>query len=1145
MRDVLQVRLEAALQAFVAARGGRGVMREVGLGGAAPGALVGRRLRVLWPDDAVWYSGRVRSWAPERGLHEVVYEDGAVEWLDLLRERVRLELQPLEELPRDPSGRWADAPPGGADGAPAPGSGSGDGDGGDGGGGTADGRAAGGGDTGPSPGLLAGESPADPSFTLSSPLKMGLGEPGKPKMDGMFAGAPQNDQTQWQLIEARIDARVNDPGHGGDGGGSLANGHVTHGSGLPGTSSYEELAKDGDTRRPPPEVGPAPSAALSPPPEAPADTGVAWPPGPAGIGGFRQGEVVWASVRGYPPWPAVVLPAEEAACMGLSSGPRKVAKGKAATASLALLFFGTYELGRIKLNMVTPFAAGLDEGFHLRKSRLRMAHRMALREAELYLGEGEVPGEMVLPNGDEGLLGDEDLLADEEAPGEDACEEADGSAGNGDGRIPGERGGARGRRSQGPRKEKPAFLARNFEVAHLGAVHYVHLAYHDERFIFPPGFQSHRKLRNGRGRLLKHTFRIRQGAFAPVFEVEQQGGRTFSDVSASKVIRQMVAASAMPPNRKNVHELFGYSHPEVVPLLQALPGADRLENYCAWLSEKPPVPEPSAQTLKARASAKAAAQQLPPGVAPVHIRLPADHCNVCGEVVEYEDNRMVQCDGCKVMVHMACYGIREPPKGSLWLCNVCELGLEKSPPACVLCPVAGGAMKPTTCGRWVHVLCAMWIPETCIVDTSRMEPVTNLRAVPKARFSLTCQICNTPYGACIQCDSKCYAAYHPFCARASANHRMKATEDRRPGEAEAELRLLSYCSRHSQAVLTPQRPALRRPSEDGGAARRLLEDFRKRKLQESEWAGCARACPVDLRLRRGLREPDAVAASMAKRGVVESLPYVPTGRKRQRPLPPPSSAMVFSRSDCLGPVCSPKVASEAVGRAGPSTPLRRGIKSSAQRFQEMNSTTKFRLACGKSGIHGIGLFCKVPHKKGDLVIEYVGDSVRPTVADERERKCYQGVVGAGTYMFRLNETTVVDATRAGNMAHLINHSCDPNCSSRVFDNGDEAHVAITALRDLHVGEELTYDYRFLGDERLPCNCGTAKCRGEVNWAAAEEPDDGTYVLAPEVELQDDILDSELPADMPRPRRVAVPAVGPESNARAGAGAGEGARGLNI
>ena len=31
-----------------------------------------------------------------------------------------------------------------------------------------------------------------------------------------------------------------------------------------------------------------------------------------------------------------------------------------------------------------------------------------------------------------------------------------------------------------------------------------------------------------------------------------------------------------------------------------------------------------------------------------------------------------------------------------------------------------------------------------------------------------------------------------------------------------------------------------------------------------------------------------------------------------------------------------------------------------------------------------------------------------------------------------------------------------------------------------VGEEICYDYRFCGDEQLPCNCGAASCRGQVN-----------------------------------------------------------------
>ncbi len=33
---------------------------------------------------------------------------------------------------------------------------------------------------------------------------------------------------------------------------------------------------------------------------------------------------------------------------------------------------------------------------------------------------------------------------------------------------------------------------------------------------------------------------------------------------------------------------------------------------------------------------------------------------------------------------------------------------------------------------------------------------------------------------------------------------------------------------------------------------------------------------------------------------------------------------------------------------------------------------------------------------------------------------------------------------------------------------------------MQAGEELTYDYRFNGEEKLPCNCGAASCRGFVN-----------------------------------------------------------------
>ena len=178
----------------------------------------------------------------------------------------------------------------------------------------------------------------------------------------------------------------------------------------------------------------------------------------------------------------------------------------------------------------------------------------------------------------------------------------------------------------------------------------------------------------------------------------------------------------------------------------------------------------------------------------------------------------------------------------------------------------------------------------------------------------------------------------------------------------------------------------------------------------------------------------------------------------------------------------------------------RGVEicSCAAKYTLMHTTLRHRVVAGKSAIHGLGAFARVPHAAGDMVVEYVGELLRQPVADIREGRVYNDLVGAGTYVFGLG-ANCVDATARGNLAHLLNHSCDPNCFSRTLtlpvagrEDGRDMdrihhsqektrdHVVIFAKRAVAPGEELTYDYRFCGDDVLKCNCGAATCRGHVN-----------------------------------------------------------------
>ncbi|XP_071439573.1 histone-lysine N-methyltransferase trithorax isoform X2 [Hetaerina americana] len=151
----------------------------------------------------------------------------------------------------------------------------------------------------------------------------------------------------------------------------------------------------------------------------------------------------------------------------------------------------------------------------------------------------------------------------------------------------------------------------------------------------------------------------------------------------------------------------------------------------------------------------------------------------------------------------------------------------------------------------------------------------------------------------------------------------------------------------------------------------------------------------------------------------------------------------------------------------------------AMRFRHLKETSREAVGVYRSHIHGRGLFCLKDIEAGEMVIEYSGEVIRSSLTDTRE-KTYEAK-GMGCYMFRIDEQTVVDATMRGNAARFINHSCEPNCYSRVVDILGKKHILIFALRRIPRGEELTYDYKFpFEDVKIPCHCASKRCRKYLN-----------------------------------------------------------------
>ncbi|HYN75218.1 MAG TPA: SET domain-containing protein-lysine N-methyltransferase [Candidatus Limnocylindria bacterium] len=129
------------------------------------------------------------------------------------------------------------------------------------------------------------------------------------------------------------------------------------------------------------------------------------------------------------------------------------------------------------------------------------------------------------------------------------------------------------------------------------------------------------------------------------------------------------------------------------------------------------------------------------------------------------------------------------------------------------------------------------------------------------------------------------------------------------------------------------------------------------------------------------------------------------------------------------------------------------------------------------GDHGWGSFAQEPIQAGTTVAAFGGyvapRSVLESLPADRQGRSIQ--VDGDLFLISGEEPEPGD---------MLNHSCEPSC-------GLVGAVVVVAMRDLAVGEELTFDYATCDGtdyDEFVCACGAPTCRGTVtgrDWMSAD------------------------------------------------------------
>ncbi len=125
---------------------------------------------------------------------------------------------------------------------------------------------------------------------------------------------------------------------------------------------------------------------------------------------------------------------------------------------------------------------------------------------------------------------------------------------------------------------------------------------------------------------------------------------------------------------------------------------------------------------------------------------------------------------------------------------------------------------------------------------------------------------------------------------------------------------------------------------------------------------------------------------------------------------------------------------------------------------------RMRVTPGK----GSGSFAISKISKGEIVASFGGD-----VIDQSELTKYSA--DRVSRSLQLNSDTYLLSGDVPEPGDMINHSCEPN-------SGIAGTSSVQALRDIEIGEEITFDYAMSDSsqyDEFNCACGKVKCREKI------------------------------------------------------------------